>query len=346
MKFILLSLLTLSIFSCEEGEYVYLDSPPLQGQFSETFNILSLVKDKKIDILWVIDNSGSMSSIQSNIVKNTALFMQAFQANTHIEWKMGLISTDKNDGPYLGFNQAIPFDYTSPDPVSTFQSAVSSLGTMGAGSEYTFYNIDRMITTPLSSGQEDFTHFFRSDAHLVVIMVSDEKEQSYNLDSTKYLAANFYNHLRGLKDQEKVLRFYGAFDFSDMQGCSGTGWGTDKYIGSAFEEIIDQSAGFAISACTRSFGTELAKVGDDIVSLLKTPSIPLNARPKVETLEIIFKGERLKGGPRTTGGIWNYDREFSTINFYNLDFAGGDLKEADIEVRFEIDDGVDREEQE
>ena len=79
---------------------------------------------------------------------------------------------------------------------------------------------------------------------------------------------------------------------------------------------------------------------------MKTPSIPLNARPKVETLEIIFKGERLKGGPRTTGGIWNYDREFSTINFYNLDFAGGDLKEADIEVRFEIDDGVDREEQE
>lgn len=349
MKYsILICLFSILFVSCneKEDEYVYYDQMPIQERFSENFNILSLVKDKKIDILWVIDNSGSMATIQNNIVKNTALFMQAFQVNTHIEWRMGLISTDEKQAPFLGFDKANPFDHTSQFPVNSFQTAVSRLGTNGSASEYTFYNVDRMLSPLVGSSGPDYSHFFRPDAHLVIIMVTDEPEQSKYHDRTRYQASNFLNYLGGFKDPDKILRFYGAFDFGDMTGCSGGSWG-DQYKGSAFEEVIDATAGFAISACTSTFGTQLAKVGDDIVSLLKIPSIPLNARPKVETLEVIYNKEILQRGPKDRGpdkpgGIYYYDRHNSKIVFYNLDFAGGDLKEADIEIRFDIDDGVDR----
>ena len=352
MNKILSLFMLFSFMSCDdEGEFVYYDNPPVQAKFSETFNILSLIRDKKIDILWVIDNSGSMGPIQSNIEINSALFMRAFEKNKHIEWKMGLVSTDKTELPYLGFSKAIPFDNTSPDPVATFQSAVSRLGTSGSATEMTFYNVDRFISVPSRQGQEDYSHFFRKDAHLVVIMVTDEKEQSYGIDSVKYKAPAFLNYIRGFKEQDQVVRFYGAFDFKDLAGCRGTGL-SDSYKGSQFEEIIEDTQGFAISACKSSFGIELARVGDDIVSLLKTPSLPLSERPKKGTIKVYFQGEELKGGPRgdentpeEERGIWTYNRSNSSIDFYNLDFAGGDLEEADIDVEFEIDDGVDRDEE-
>ena len=341
MKFLLIAICLTNFISCDrEDDYVYFDQPPVQETFSRTFNILSLVQDKKIDILWVVDNSGSMHDIQQNIVTNTALFMQAFQKNKHIEWKMGLVSTDKGEDPYLGFDRLAPFDHTSINPVSTFQTNVNRLGTNGDAWEYVFYNVDRMIS-PILQTATDRTHFFRADAHLVVIMVTDEEEQSDGINRTLYQAQSFYNHLRGLKSADKVIRFYGAFGLGDMQGCSSS----DDYLASSFEEIINLTGGFAISACDSTFGNRLADVGSDIVSILKSPSIPINARPKTETLEVFFKGKKLPGGPKSLGGIWYYNRAHSTIDFYDLDFAGGNLKVADVEVRFDIDDGVDRREE-
>lgn len=343
MKLILLASLFLISLSCEKGEdYIYLDEPPVQEVVNLSVNILSTVKDKKIDILWVIDNSGSMDDIQRNIVKNTKLFMNAFKQNRHIEWRMGLISTDKDQDPYLGFDPLRPFDYGSVDPVTTFQDSVSQLGTRGSADEFVFYNIDRMISPALQNGSDNFARFFRPDAHLVIIMVTDEEEQSEEFGQVLYKASSFYNHLRGLKSSDQVLRFYGAFGLADMQSCSSN---YANYSGSAFEEIIDLTGGFAISACEANFGNRLADVGNDIVSLLKSPSIPINARPKTDTLEVLYNGVLLPSGAQSLGGVWYYNRAHSTINFYNLDFAGGDLKEAEVEIRFDVDDGVDRREE-
>lgn len=340
MKFGFILIFVTLFTACEKGDdFVYYDDPPFRENYSQSFTVL--VEDKKVDILWVIDNSGSMMQIQSNIEKNTALFMQAFKENKDIEWKMGLVSTDKSERPYIGFNPIVPFDHTSLDPVSEFQSAVSKLGTSGSASEYTFFNVDRMISKP-SSGT-DYSHFFREDAHLVVIMVSDELEQSDDIDAKLYKPQNFLNHLRNYKAANRVIRFYGAFDFKGLAACSS--W--TNYKGSTFEEMINLTKGFHISACESTFGSNLAAIGNDIVSILKTPSLPLNQRPRVNTIEIRYKGDVLPGGPPPPIGVgtWFYDRINNAISFYNLDFAEGGLEEADINVTFEIDDGVDREDE-
>lgn len=340
MKYSFCLLFVILFTACEKGdEFVYYDDPPFRENYSQVFNVL--VQDRKVDILWVIDNSGSMYQIQSNIEKNTALFMQAFKENVDIEWKMGLVSTDKGQSPFIGFIPGRPFDQTSLDPVSEFQNAVSKLGTNGSASEYVFHNVDRMITKPSNQRSDDYSHFFREDAHLVVIMVSDEPEQSGSIDSKLYEPQAFLNHLRNFKAANRVIRFYGAFDFGDLSACSS--W--TKYKGSRFEKIIDESSGFHISACENSFGSSLAAIGKDIVSILKTPSLPINERPRVHTIQVTYQGEILPGGPQSTGGKWFYNRVNSTIDFYNLDFAQGELKEADIQVTFEIDDGVDREDE-
>src|SRR5687768_4795521 len=46
-----------------------------------------------VDILWVIDNSGSMGDKQIAVSMNASTFMSNFVTKTNLVWKMGLLST-------------------------------------------------------------------------------------------------------------------------------------------------------------------------------------------------------------------------------------------------------------
>jgi hypothetical protein len=337
MRILVSFLLATQLFgSCKkDDQFVHHDDPPRQERSNRTYPILQLANDKKIDILWIIDNSGSMGNIQADIVRNSALFMESFKDHKFLEWKMGLMSTDKNQAPFLGFNVNAPFNHLSASPVNTFERAVDSLKTNGSASEYVFHNVYRAMV-----GQQNLNHFFREGAHLAVIMVTDEEEQSDGINRTRYEPLALLNALRGLKASDRIVRFYGAFNFKDLQDCRGS---FAEYADSPFEKIINESGGLVTSACVSDFGTGLAEIGNDIVSLLKTPSILLKERPIIESISVLFNGLKLKGGPESAGGQWYYSKYYNSINFYNLDFAGGDLQEADITIDFDIDDGVDRE---
>ncbi|MDP7319199.1 MAG: vWA domain-containing protein [Bacteriovoracaceae bacterium] len=321
------------LFSCNKADdYVYYDNPPRQERTDITRSIRNIFQDAKIDIVFIIDNSGSMHDIQQNIVNNAALFMQNFIKNNFMKWRMGVISTDKSESPYLGFN--FPFDNNTANPVSIFQSAVSSLGTNGSPSEHVFYNLLRTMQDPILKS------FYRPSAHLAVIMVTDEEEQSLKDFGAQYEAMTFLNAVSSFKDSGKILRFYGAFNFPDLTDCSA--FGNEYYAGSPFEKVINHTSGIHMSACTADFGKRLAEIGKDIISIIDSPSINLNTRPKVETIEVYYDDILLPGGKEENGGIWYYDEYFNTINFYNLDFAP-DFQDSKIRIAYDIKDGVDRE---
>ena len=328
----------LSLSSCQKDDnYVYYSDPPRQGLEDNEYDVRTL-RDAKVDILFVIDNSGSMGSIQSNIVKNSALFMRNFLLNNDMKWKMGIISTDKDDAPYLGFNT--PFDKqfadsTTPgDVVITFQNAVNRLGVFGDASEYVFYNTHRMI--------EDVAYksFFRPEAHLVVIMVTDEDEQSEKKFGGQYEAYSFLNVLRLFKPGDKIIRFYGAFRFEDLQAC---GIASDKYKGSPFETVIEETAGMHMSACTHDFGTQLSEIGKDILSIVDSPKMILKERPVLGSIRVYYDGVLLKPGKRSDGGLWYYSERYNTINFYHLNFMPS-RDDSKIRITYDVEDGVDRDE--
>ena len=350
-KLILLLILVPLISSCnKEEKYVYYENiPPIQREDSAHL-ISEIYHDIKIDVLFVIDNSGSMGPIQKNIVKNAELFMQEFLKNNIMNWRMGIISTDESQDPFLGFD---PVDISMSDwfdaqyattmisqgkknyVIKKFQGSVDSLGTDGDASEFVFYNILRFMLDPVDS------KFFRRDAHLAVIMVTDEKAQSEDNFGTQYEVMNFLNTLRAFKKTNLVTRFYGAFSFKDLKGC--TTWG-DAYAGSPFEAIINETNGIHMSACTDDFGKDLAEIGRDIIRIVDNPRIMLKERPKVETLEVFYDGQKLKQGRRSDGGLWFYSKKYNTINFYNLDFVGELTEFSKIRIKYDINDGINRNE--
>lgn len=321
------------MYGCENNaNYVYHDNPPEQKYSSRVYPIKQIQNDTKVDILWVVDNSYSMEPIQQNIVTNAKLFMQEFLNHKYLNWKMGVISTSDDEEPYLGFNTV--FDHMSQDQVTTFQTAIGQLGVSGRADEHIFYNTLRMF--------RDYNSFFRRKSNVAIIMVSDEKEHSESDHGVNYSAINTIDQIKGFVDATRKLRFYGALQATDLQNCpTRPSWDYGPYAGSPYEAIIKATGGMIVSACVNDFGQKLAEIGKDIVKLIESPKILLNERPLVDSIKVYYKGQHLEGGDRETGGLWYYDYYYNSINFYDLSFST-DFDNDDIEISFDIDDGVER----
>ena len=350
--FILVTLLfiTSSCFKSKDSSYLMFEEPyvrpyiePIEED-SRIYPLESFLDIAKIDILFVVDNSGSMQSIQDNVAKNSGTFMREFALNSSIDWKMGVVSTDMNEDPYLGFQTS--FDSSliiKNDPVTfgrvveKFSSSIDSLGTSGSATEYVFYNAVNHFNKWNGS---TYNSFLRDKAHLVVIMITDEKEQSGELGQ-QYNVSSILNNLEQRVTSGATLRFYGALNFDDLTGCSGIDFNKDLYAGSPFEEIIEQTSGFVISACINDFGTQLARIGEDIANLIRVPRLTLKNLPVIKTIVVKYKGEVLKPGRLESGGVWYYDYNTNTINFYTVDFVE-DLVNDHLEITFDVRDGVGR----
>src|SRR5690242_1639702 len=55
--------------------------------------IKELSSSADLDILWVIDNSNSMSNHQQTVIQNMNSFVDGLVLKKNLRWKMGLIST-------------------------------------------------------------------------------------------------------------------------------------------------------------------------------------------------------------------------------------------------------------
>jgi hypothetical protein len=342
ITYCLVALFTLT--SCFNKETAYLNHivNPIVQQDKRLYPLSLLQVNNRIDVVLVVDNSGSMRPIQDSVINNAKLFFEQFAKEAYVDWKIGIISTDKKDEPYLGFNKSFDSSLVDEDDpnsfdkvVVQFQNAMSELGIVGAGYEYTFYNLKRLLDQ-FAGGTRD--SFQRGDSHLVVIMISDEKEQSMTFGDS-YEAINFLNTMKGYVSSSKKLRFYGAIKHKQLKDC--TNYDSQAWKGSEFEKIITASEGFVVSACVPKFGNELAKIGKDIASLVGLPSLLLRRRPVVSTLEVFYRDKLLIAGPEEEGGHWFYEEISNTINFYNLDFVK-DLNRDQFRIEFEVDDGVNR----
>ncbi len=50
-------------------------------------------ENEKLDILWVIDDSSSMESHQTNLKENIRHFFHAFDSEPNVDFRMGMVTT-------------------------------------------------------------------------------------------------------------------------------------------------------------------------------------------------------------------------------------------------------------
>lgn len=305
------------LLGCQKSDFLYyLNDKP--ATYAETYTIKELVGLNKVDILWVIDNSGSMGPFQQAVINNTNDFIDELSKDSRLKWRIGLISTDDVENPYTGFDFSNMVESSNPSSVNMFKSAVAKLGTYGSGFEEAF--------DPILKTLQNYPKFRRSDAYFSLIVVSDAMEQS------GYGATEFLDRLGQITDIKK-MGFYGVLGPNEWC-ANGEGW---KYTGSSYEELAKSVPSSTFPVCSSKFGEELVKIAKSIVSMASNPKLFLDAWPRPSTIQVFHKGVGLPGGPKEKGGYWYYNPQINAIVFYNLDFAPTDTEQ--VTVSFVEDNG-------
>ncbi len=126
--------------------------------------------DATVDILFVVDNSGSMSSNQSNLKNNFDDFMAVF-VSAGVDYQVGIITTDQSE--FIG-------DIITPltsDPVTEFGNQIDLVGYSGSAIEKGLWYAYESTTTGDASSSSS-AGFLRESARLVLVYISDEPDAS------------------------------------------------------------------------------------------------------------------------------------------------------------------------
>ncbi|MGB0453839.1 MAG: hypothetical protein ACPGJV_09005 [Bacteriovoracaceae bacterium] len=346
LKTTLLIAIALIFQACGEGALMYVNTNPEPSFVKQSFQLkdfdVGVCGGFAVDIIWIIDNSGSMSEAQQNVIDNTKLFINEFSATAQVDWRMTLLSSDTseetsnpngpgripNPNPYLPMKSPY-FTQNDLTPIETFQNAVKTLGTSGSGTEVMMDSILKYLNK--------YPKFIRSNACLVMIKVTDAADQS-----SKHNVSSFIQRILQFKTDIEKVKFYSVIAANDLvPACKpGPGEGTWTYQGSASQQLVNATKGEQFSLCDPNFGELLSEIGKKIVELLQNSKLPLTERPRPETIRVAYEGKLLPGGPKEKGGYWYYDPVYNTIVFYDLNFAPGEKEK--VRIEFEVDDGVVR----
>ena len=323
--------------ACKQG-FLYHQQRPDTAYHLELHKGVEL-KQSKIDMLWVIDNSSSMEHFQNEVKENIRIFIENlsnenFQAN----WKMGLISTsayERHNGrgfsvrPYLGFET--PFDSSHPNPEFAFRRAVTDMST-GDGAEKTFFPVLNIL--------EKYPSFLRDDAILVLFILTDEEESSKGVFEVS--PEKFLKQLYLLKGHKEKVFIHGAFASSDFCPELDEPYRYFYYQGSRYQKVIEETGGLAFSACTDTFGERFTEIAENIKENSFTSYISLNKRPVINTVDITVgtNAISLKGGHQEQEPYWLYNDEDNAIEFYHFQKIKDQMDS--IRIHYQIDDGYDR----
>ena len=252
----------------------------------------------RADIMFVIDNSGSMNDDQTNLSSNISNFISALDS-TGADYQIGVITTDS--ASFVGD----VVTWSDADRVTELASQIS-MGTYGHAYEKGLQYAEEATSSggdaTVSSG------FIRSDSIFSIVFVSDEDDFSTGSIS------DYVTHFESLKtdpDQSMVHAIVG----DDPSGCGTASAGT-RYI-----DVADQTDGLFFSICDTDWGANLQALA--IGATTNRITFPLSDDPIVDTIEVFVEGVQ-------ETSTWTYDHGINAIIFdASLAPEGGQIIEVE-----------------
>ncbi len=255
------------------------------------------VANNKVDILWVIDNSGSMATKQQNLANGFDSFAQVF-VNKAFDFNMAIVTTDTRalgtgqEGTFQGVPTVI--SNATPNFSNTFKANVL-VGVFGDPSAKGLDAIHLSLSTALLNGAN--TGFLRSDAHLAVIILSDADDN--NSSQTVASTVTFLNQLKPDKFDVITRTYKKNFTVSavvvDTNNPGNAACPAPFENGVKFKAIAAATNGSVASICEANFATGLTSISQRIAEAIT--EIPLAREPSVSTIQIGFNGVNVPNDP-------------------------------------------------
>lgn len=295
---------------CAEGADTF---DPTQGQIGQKrTEVFQQPIPKKVDILWVVDNSGSMQEEQANLGRNFTSFITKLQER-EIDFQLAVTSTDVcGETPdakcpgwvFLGSYHhpgysALAGEFSGDANTSILRTGDTdlagkfmqnvSLGIIGSGAEHGL--TAAMNAMQLSGNADSRNHgFLRDDALLSVIVVSDEEDNGVKLkqqgySNYSYTEDDFISFVKGHKQQGdfSVNAIVGTLDPKTGSICR-SGDGAPVEAGQQYINAAEKTGGLTASICDGDFANALDAIGGDVVG--QASQLTLAAKPFPFTLRV------------------------------------------------------------
>ncbi|MBK9041530.1 MAG: hypothetical protein IPL83_20660 [Bdellovibrionales bacterium] len=261
---------------------------------------IKLIFKPQVDILFVVDSSGSMMTHQRNLSSNIDLFTNGLSRTQILDYHIGVTTTDFEYGD-VGVLRGTPsfVERSTTDGLVRLKNNLL-VGTSGSGTESVFYPTYQALSEPNLSGVNRL--FYRSQAYLALVFVTDAADHS------KMSADALYQFLMNLKswDKDKLIA-YGVIVPSADDICQRD---DPRMKPLSIEEFLHMVKGLSFSLCATDFGNRLGEIGDDLVKKVGM-FIPLKQLPVVSTIRIRYGKQEI---PEDLKRGWSYDPERVGIN--------------------------------
>ena len=269
--------------------------------FEETFEQPEV---GSVDVLWVVDNSGSMSGTVDDLVDHFGVFIDSF-VSLGLDYQLGVVTTDMDNPAMQGRLQGIGVisPSTTSDVQGAFLQAVDQ-GSDGSGSERGRDAAYAALTEPLLSTTSD--GLVRSDSVLSIVVITDEDDDSENIDIN-----GFVSWLDAYKSDAALTSFSAmAGPDSGLWPCIDTSSGTEASPTPDYYEVASRTGGFYTEICDMDFNEVLTYLSYTAAGLLtefplsKTPSNIGEITVTVDSVDVPYGA---------TG--WLYDPTENSIRF-------------------------------
>ena len=232
---------------------------------SDTFSPAHLQKQ---DLLFVIDDSGSMGNEIDTVEDKVNDFLSAMSARQFVDYQAAVVTTDVRH--YQG--ELMSADgvnvVTTSTPISTFENIISAVRYNVTHPTATSWHEMSWLAAKMAI-EENGSLFMRADVPLAVIVVSDEEEQSCAaLDGSGNCvggvdsATNWVNYFKSIPTSTMVYNLVGNGNplGSSTKKCSSI-WS----IGHRYLEFSNLFGGDGLgSICEADLADDFVEVGNDI----------------------------------------------------------------------------------
>lgn len=269
-----------------------------------------------VDLLFIVDNSGSMSTHQRNLAANVDIFLNAF-SKMSVDYHIGVISTDmdKSQGELIeacvGYdmwgdcNKTSGYKYitnTTPNALKYLKDMIL-IGTDGSATEAVFDPMAKALSVDFLKPGGINQGFLRDNAYFAVIFITDAEDQS-EINNAKMM----FDMLIDKKEKKRNVLSYGIIVPTGDKTCPRDDSKTPLEIESFLGMTINAGKNI-MSLCDYQFGQKLADFTKDMSKYL-TGTIKLNRVPVVATIRVFFGTQEIKPGIRDG---WYYDPKENTI---------------------------------
>lgn len=312
-----------SLSQMPAGSYIFTvtasDVHGYESAQSVSWNVVSTVRslsqsllvrdERKVDILIVIDNSGSMEYEQKNMADRVKNILSILRG---LDYRIGVTTTDPgktatyNNVKYYGDGDLIPIANLGAqlwiDSTMDEQAAQYNLGQTlqrretGSGYEQGIRSTYRFVEKSASNG------FFRDGANFATILISDEDEsdntEKNDPEKLLQLIASTFNSQKRFSYHSIITR-PGDTDCKNTNGYS---------YGERYKKMTELTGGVLGSVCEADYATQVSGIANEIRDLMK--NITLVCEPLTQFPIIVKKDGVVYSAPYTVSGV---NMKFSEI---------------------------------